>query len=79
MEAYKYLMSAPHLAVCVFTRRPERASARTRRRLQRRGGEESRPTLGEEELQALQLHCVWVNIKPHYWGVIENLCSLCSI
>lgn len=22
---------------------------------------------------------VWVNIKPHYWGVIENLCTSCSI
>ncbi len=24
-------------------------------------------------------HCAWVNIKPHYWGVIENLCTFCSI
>lgn len=27
MEAYKYLMSAPHLAVCVFALRPERVHA----------------------------------------------------
>lgn len=77
MEAYKYLMSAPHLAVCVFTLRPE--CVRALPVAETRGRREARPTLGEEELRALQLPCVWVNIKPHYWGVIENLCSFCSI
>lgn len=40
--------------------------------------EESWLGLGEEEQRALPLNA-WVNIKPHYWGVIENLCTFCSI
>lgn len=55
MEVYKYLMSAPHLVVCVFVLLPEPILVVVVEPPKEKRGEASQLSLGEEEQQALQL------------------------